>query len=75
MKDKLKLFVSSWKTTLPGMLAALCASGEYFDLLPESWKTKAVATCTFLVAIGLIAAKDADKSNAPVPSASAVKIS
>jgi hypothetical protein len=60
---KLKLFFGSWKTTVPGVLALLCATDSAFlQLMPEEWETKATALCTFLLAIGLIAAKDADKT-------------
>lgn len=75
MWDKVKLFfATNWKTSVPALLAAVCASDEYFQLLPEAWGMKATATCTFLLAIGLIAAKDANVSNAPKP-AEAQKVS
>lgn len=66
MLDKLKLFFkTNWKTSVPAVLALMCASDEYFQMLPDAWRMKATATCTFLLAIGLIAAKDANVSNAP----------
>lgn len=74
MIDKLVTFFSNWKTAVPGLLAALCATSEYFELLPDSWRLKATAICTFLVAMGLIAAKDADRSNAPRPEPVAQKV-
>lgn len=69
------LFLSNWKTSIPGILAALCASDSVlFHIMPPDWSVKAGAACTFLLAVGLIAAKDADKSNAPRPESSPVKV-
>lgn len=64
MITKLKLFFSNWKTTVPGLLALLCATDSvYLHVLPPEWEEKAGALCIFLVSIGLIAAKDGDKTN------------
>jgi len=62
--EKIKLFLSNWKTTVPGLLALLCATDSaYLHVLPPEWEAKAGALCIFLVSIGLIAAKDGDKTN------------
>lgn len=64
MITKLKLFFSNWKTSIPGVLALLCATDSvYLHVLPPEWEAKAGALCIFLVSIGLIAAKDGDKTN------------
>ena len=64
MITKLTLFFTNWKTSVPAILALVCASDSmYFKLLPPEWEAKAGALCTFLVAMGLLAAKDADKTN------------
>lgn len=64
MITKLKIFFSNWKTTVPGVLALLCATDSvYLHVLPPEWEEKAGALCIFLVSIGLIAAKDSDKTN------------
>lgn len=62
--EKIKLFLSNWKTTVPGLLALLCATDSaYLHILPPEWEAKAGALCIFLVSVGLIAAKDGDKTN------------
>lgn len=64
MLTKLKIFFSNWKTTVPGLLALLCATDSvYLHVLPPDWEAKAGALCIFLVSVGLIAAKDGDKTN------------
>lgn len=71
----MKIFFANWKTAVPGMLAALCASDSIlFHVMSPEWSAKAGAFCTFLLAVGLIAAKDADKSNAPRPESAPVKV-
>jgi len=71
----MKLFFSNWKTSAPALLAMLCAGDSLaFHLMPEAWAAKASAFCIFMVSIGLIAAKDADKSNAPRPESSPVTV-
>jgi len=59
-------FVKNWKTSVPGVLSVVCASAEYFELLPASYKQSAVAFCALMVGLGLIAAKDADKTGVHV---------
>lgn len=68
MWGKIKLFFVNWKTAVPGALAGICAADEFFGYMPETWQVKSRAVCVFLIAMGLIAAKDADKSNAVNPS-------
>lgn len=65
--DKLKLFFTNWKTGIPGMIALVCASDQVFQLLPETISKYLLASCGFAVAVGLIAAKDADKTNSQHP--------
>jgi len=60
-------FLKNWKTSIPGALSVVCASAEYFELLPPNYKQSAVAFCALMVGLGLIAAKDADKTGVPVP--------
>ena len=74
MWDKLKLFFSNWKTAVPGSIALVCASDQLIHFLPEDVAHYLVAACGFAVAVGLIAAKDADRSNAPIPSAASVRV-
>jgi hypothetical protein len=74
MMGKLKLFFSNWKTGVPGIIALVCASDQVVRVLPDEIATYLLAVCGFAVAVGLIAAKDADRSNATNPSAVAVKV-
>ncbi len=68
MFGKIKLFFTNWKTSVPALLAMACASDSLaFHIMPEDWAAKGTALCIFMVSIGLIAAKDADKSNASTP--------
>lgn len=65
--DKLKLFFTNYKTTVPAVLAAICAADAlYLKLLPEEWEKHGTAACVFLTSLGLIAAKDADKTHSKV---------
>ena len=70
----MKLFFANWKTTVPGILVLLCGGTQYFDMLPANWANGAMAFCSLMVALGLIAAKDADRSNAPVPTVASVQV-
>lgn len=67
MWDKIKLFFTNWKTGVPGLIALVCASDQLLHVLPETVSTYLLASCGFAVAVGLIAAKDADKTNAANP--------
>jgi hypothetical protein len=65
--DKLKLFFANWKTTIPAVLATICATDAvYLKILPPEWEQHGAAACIFLISIGLIAAKDADKTHSKV---------
>lgn len=67
MMDKLKLFFMNWKTSVPAILAALCATDSvYLKVLPPEWEHNGTALCVFLISIGLFAAKDADKTHSKV---------
>lgn len=59
--------LTSWKTTLMGGIAMLCAANEMIDALPAKWAGTLRGACGIAIALGLIAAKDADKSNAANP--------
>lgn len=62
--NKLKLFLMNWKTSVPALLAMLCvADSQYMQMLPPEWEIRAQAICTLLLAFGLLAAKDGDKTN------------
>lgn len=74
MMEKVKLMLANWKTTGMGLLTLLCASDSTLHFLPESMEKYLLASCGFFIAIGLIAAKDSDKSNAETPSATAVTV-
>jgi len=66
--DKLKLLLANWKTTIPGILALLCGlDSEFFKLMPEEWEQHALRFCLIMVSLGVIAAKDADKTGAGKP--------
>lgn len=67
MKDKILLFFKNWKTSVPALLAVLCAAdSEWLHVLPDDWASHARATCVFLLALGLIGAKDADKTHSKI---------
>lgn len=64
--SKMKAMLMSWKTTLCGILTLIC-EGSTLTILPEKYQAVGHATCTILLAFGLISAKDSNVSNAPVP--------
>ena len=66
--DKLKSMFSSWKTTAVGLLTLACGSAELLNALPEQYSKVGFGVCMTLAGLGFLAAKDADKSHAPVPS-------
>ena len=70
----MKLFFANWKTTVPGILVLLCGGTSYLDMLPDQWSKGAMAFCSLMVALGLIAAKDADKTNSPVPTTAPIQV-
>jgi len=67
MWNTVKLMFTNWKTAIPGLLAVACGGSSVMGVIPEPYQEKAGAVCGLLLAFGLIAAKDADKSNAPAP--------
>lgn len=68
MPYKIKAFFLNWKTSMPALLAMACvADSEFFKVLPEEYEAVAKSVCTILLALGLLAAKDADKSNSSQP--------
>jgi len=58
---------SSIKTTLSGIGVLICSGTSYAGILPEKFNSLLLLICGVLVAFGLIAAKDANKSNALHP--------
>lgn len=66
---------SSIKTFSMGIGVLLCSGAGYAEILPARFNSLLVLICGVLIAFGLIAAKDADKSNAPHPTEIATKVS
>lgn len=64
--SKMKAMLMSWKTTLCGILTLICA-GSTLTVLPEKYQAIGHATCTILLAFGVIASKDANVTNAAIP--------
>lgn len=60
-------FVDNWIPSFCGVMLALCTTANLMELLPEPWKTRAMALCGFLTAMGLIGSKQANKSNSSDP--------
>lgn len=63
----LQSIVKNWTTSVPGFLALLCASTDLLGLIPDPYHKYALATCGFLVGVGLIAAKSANVTNSKDP--------
>ena len=57
----------NWKTTLAGLLTAMCETAVLTEFIPPEYHKKAQAICFLLVASGLIAAKDGNVSHSPTP--------
>lgn len=66
MWQKLFSLAGSWKTSLLGALALMCSGTELIGLLPEKYKGTMTGVCMILVSLGVIAAKDFNKTNAIV---------
>lgn len=64
MWQKLFSLAGSWKTSLLGALALMCSGSELIGLLPEKYKGTMTGVCMILVSLGVIAAKDFNKTNA-----------
>lgn len=60
-------WLKSWKTTLVGILTAICGGLEFGDMIPDEWAKVAHLGCATLIAFGFIAAKDGNVSHAPDP--------
>ncbi len=67
MWGKIFSLAGSWKTSLLGGLALVCSGSEVLGVLPEKYQATATGACMILMSLGLIAAKDANKTNAPNP--------
>lgn len=63
----MKSFLVSWKTSLMGVLALVCGGTEVAGFLPDKYRGAATGICMVLMSLGLIAAKDANVSNAASP--------
>lgn len=66
MFEKLTSLAGSWKTSLLGGLALLCSGSDVLGLLPEKYAHAMSGLCMILVSLGVIAAKDFNKTNAVV---------
>lgn len=55
--------MKNWTTSLPGLLAVICASTDLLGMIPEPYHKYALSVCGFLLGIGLIAAKSANVSH------------
>lgn len=64
MLEKMTSLAGSWKTTMLGVLALLCSGTEMIGLLPENYKGALTGVCMVLVSMGIIVAKDFNKTNA-----------
>jgi len=58
---------ASWKTTAMGVLVLVCGGTNYAQVLPEQYNSLLMLFCGVCTAFGLIAAKDSNVSNAPIP--------
>ena len=59
--------LTNWKTSLMGVLVLACGGTNYAGVLPEKYNSLLMLFCGVCTAFGLIAAKDSNVSNAPVP--------
>lgn len=66
MWQKLFSLAGSWKTTLLGALALMCSGSELIGLLPEQYRGTMTGVCMILVSMGVIVAKDYNKTNAAI---------
>lgn len=65
--EKLILFLKNWKTSVPAGLAVACDGlATFTNVVPDEYMKYAHALCVFLLAVGLIGAKDADKTHSKV---------
>lgn len=66
MWQKLFSLAGSWKTSLLGAMALVCSGTELIGLLPDQYKGTMTGVCMILVSLGVIAAKDFNKTNAAI---------
>lgn len=59
----IKSMLSSWKTTVIGLLTFVC-EGTTLTVLPDKYMQIGHSICIILLACGVIAAKDGNVSNA-----------
>ena len=60
-------FFASAKTTIAGVLVLLCSGATFTGILPDKYSSLVGLFCGVAVAFGLIAAKDANVTNASNP--------
>ena len=60
-------FLTSWKTSLMGILVVVCTGTSYAELLPPKYAGLLQLLCGVLVGFGIIAAKDANVTNTAAP--------
>ena len=58
---------SSMKTTAIGFVTVLCGGAHLAGVIPANWIEVVNGACGILIGMGLIAAKDANVSNAVNP--------
>ena len=58
---------SSLKTTVIGFVTVICGGAHLAGVIPENWMEVVNGVCGVLIGFGLIAAKDANVSNAANP--------
>lgn len=66
--------LTSWKTSLMGLAVLICTGNVLIGVLGPKGTAILNGLCGIAIAYGLIAAKDADKSNAPSPVETAKKV-
>jgi hypothetical protein len=67
MLNRIFSLAGSWKTSLLGALGFVCSTSELLGALPDEYQARAMAACLMLTSLGLIAAKDANKTHSPKP--------
>lgn len=60
-------FLTSAKTTILGFVAVICGGAHLAGMIPDNWMEVVNGICGVLIGLGLIAAKDANVSNAVNP--------
>ena len=70
----MQAFLSSMKTTVLGFVAVVCGGAHLAGMIPDNWMEVVNGACGILIGFGLIAAKDANVSNAVNPTAVSHKV-